>query len=118
MKNPREVLVELSLHFQKDLKRLSKKYRNVQDDVQPILESLRGGNVLGDQVMGVGKPVYKVRVPNSDARRGSAGGYRVIYYLRTAERLTLITIYSKSEQADVSAKQIRAIIDEFELPRK
>jgi mRNA-degrading endonuclease RelE of RelBE toxin-antitoxin system len=106
-------VIETSSRFDKEIKQLAKKYRHVRSDVSTITTLLAEGEVLGDQVMGVGKPVYKVRVPNSDARRGSAGGYRVIYYLRTAERLTLITIYSKSKQADVSAKQIRAIIAEL-----
>ncbi|GAB5536329.1 MAG: hypothetical protein Rubg2KO_25780 [Rubricoccaceae bacterium] len=59
-----------------------------------------------------GHVVYKVRLANSDARRGKSGGYRMIYYARTAERVVLVTIYSKSDQGDISAAAIRQIIKE------
>ena len=36
----------------------------------------------------------------------------MIYYLQTASEMVLITIYSKSDQGDVSAEQIRRIISE------
>jgi hypothetical protein len=55
--------------------------------------------------------VYKVRAANSNARKGKSGGYRIIYQLKpTEEAVVLITIYSKSEQADVAAAEIRRII--------
>jgi mRNA-degrading endonuclease RelE of RelBE toxin-antitoxin system len=53
-----------------------------------------------------------LRIANSDARRGKSGGYRTIYYLPSAERVVLLTIYSKSDQADISAKEIGRIIED------
>jgi hypothetical protein len=38
----------------------------------------------------------------------------MVYYLKTPELVLLITIYSKTEQDDVSAEQIRHIITEHE----
>jgi len=58
-----------------------------------------------------------VRVPNRDVRRGKSGGYRIIYYLQTQADIILITIYSKTEQADISAAQIRRIVSEFETEK-
>lgn len=69
---------------------------------------------LGDQIQGVGYTAYKARVKNSDACRGKSGGYRVIYYIRTADRLILLTIYAKTKQTDISVEEIRRIIDEVE----
>jgi hypothetical protein len=55
-----------------------------------------------------------VRVRNSDSRKGKSGGYRVIYQ-RTLERANiLVTIYSKTEQEDVAANEIRQIILNYE----
>ena len=38
----------------------------------------------------------------------------MIYYLKTPELVLLITLYSKTEQGDISAEQIRCIIAEYE----
>jgi mRNA-degrading endonuclease RelE of RelBE toxin-antitoxin system len=55
-----------------------------------------------------------VRVQNSDIRKGKRSGYRLIYNLRTPTQIILVTIYSKLEQADISAEQIRRILRDFE----
>jgi mRNA-degrading endonuclease RelE of RelBE toxin-antitoxin system len=75
---------------------------------------LRAGEVPGDQIQGVGYTVYKARVKNSDLQRGKSGGYRIVYYLRTTTTLILLTIYAKSQQADVSTEELRQIIKEVE----
>lgn len=38
----------------------------------------------------------------------------MIYYLKTTKKIILVTIYSKLEQADIAAKQIRQILKEFD----
>ena len=38
----------------------------------------------------------------------------MIYYLQTSHSITLITLYSKSEQSDISVTELRRIIREFE----
>jgi len=38
----------------------------------------------------------------------------VIYYLKTATAVILVTIYSKTEQSDISAAKIKKILTEFE----
>jgi mRNA-degrading endonuclease RelE of RelBE toxin-antitoxin system len=75
---------------------------------------LRAGEVPGDQIQGVGYTVYKARVKNSDLQRGKSGGYRIVYYLRTTTTLILLTIYAKTQQADVSTEELRQIIKEVE----
>jgi len=66
----------------------------------------------GDRVQGAGYTVHKVRLPNSDAQRGTSGGYRVIYYIQTASGRLLVTIYSKADQSDIPDDDIRRIIEE------
>ena len=58
--------------------------------------------------------LFKVRIKNSDARRGKSGGYRIIYYLKTEDRILLVTIHSKSDKADVPAAEIRELIKRAE----
>ncbi|CCQ51794.1 hypothetical protein WH8501_22240 [Crocosphaera watsonii WH 8501] len=52
--------------FQKKVRSLSKKYRHIQTDLQPILEKLRLGEILGDRIPGIKFVVYKLRIKNND----------------------------------------------------
>jgi len=50
--------------------------------------------VAGDQVVGIGYSVFKVRVKNSDNQKGKSGGYRLMYYLKTSFNVLLLAIDS------------------------
>ncbi|MFN6473188.1 MAG: hypothetical protein RMY36_026460 [Nostoc sp. SerVER01] len=50
----------------------------------------------------------------SPAQKGKSGGYGLIYYVKTATGIILLTVYSKSEQVDIAAKDIQTIIAEYE----
>ncbi len=99
--------------FKRNLRGLAKKYPHIRSDVQPIIEQIQHGEFIGDQVQGTGCTIFKVRIRNSDVSRGKSGGYRVIYYLKTATAVILITIYSKTEQSDISSAKIKKILSEF-----
>ncbi len=83
--------------FKRQLKRLSRRYRHIRGDVQPLLDRLSVGETLGDRIQAPGYVLYKVRVRNSDAARGKSGGYRIIYYVQTERELLLVAIYCKSD---------------------
>ena len=51
---------------------------------------------------------------NSDAQRGTSGGYRVIYYVVRPDDTLLVTIYSKSEQDDIDGDAIARIVNAAE----
>jgi mRNA-degrading endonuclease RelE of RelBE toxin-antitoxin system len=108
------IQIKASAHFQQDLKLLAKRYRRIRQDIQPVVEQLQAGEIPGDQVPGVGYAIFKVRVKNSSIQKGKSGGYRLLYYLKTAENIVLITVYSKSDQGDIAAKEIRAIVTQYE----
>ena len=66
--------------FQGQLRKLAKRYRNIRSDLQPLLNDLNRGNYPGDRISGFADFfIYKVRIKNSDIRKGKSGGYRVIY---------------------------------------
>jgi mRNA-degrading endonuclease RelE of RelBE toxin-antitoxin system len=75
---------------------------------------LQTGELPGNRIVGLDRSIYKVRVRNSNANRGKSGGYRLIYYVKTSDRVILVTIYSKSEQEDIDRSEIEDIIAEFE----
>jgi mRNA-degrading endonuclease RelE of RelBE toxin-antitoxin system len=78
--------------------------------LQPIIDQLETGSKPGDQVPKVHYEVFKVRAKNSDASKGKSGGYRLIYYVKSPSELVLVTVYSKTEQADIASEEIRQII--------
>jgi len=100
--------------FKRNLRQLAKKYRHIREDIEPVIDQAAAGEMPGDQIKGLEYEVYKARAANSDARKGKSGGYRIIYQREPAEAIVLITIYSKSDQEDVAAAQIRRIIESHE----
>jgi mRNA-degrading endonuclease RelE of RelBE toxin-antitoxin system len=108
------IQVEASPTFNRNLRSLAKKYRNIRNDIQPVIEQLERGELLGDKISGIGYEVFKLRVRNSDIQKGKSGGYRLIYYVKTTNGIILLTVYTKSEQADIADDEIRSIIAEYE----
>jgi len=106
--------IEVTARFKRDLRILAKKYRSIRRDIQPVINQLETGELPGDKVTGIGYTIFKLRVKNSDIQKGKSGGYRVIYFLKTTDNIILVTIYSKSEREDISAKEIKQILSEFE----
>ena len=115
---PQPETVFFTPEFKRNLRQLAKKYRHIKSDVQPLLGELSQGQTPGDQIPGVQYEVFKVRVRNSDSGKGKSGGYRVIYQRTLQQTTILITIYSKSEQEDIAAKEIRQIIFDYETQQQ
>lgn len=109
------IKVDRSDKFRKDIKKLRKRHDSIEKDIQPLIEQLKAGEIPGDRIAENKYPVYKVRVRNSDNRRGKSSGYRVIYYTITPESILLTTIYSKSDRRNISNKEVEDIIGEYEL---
>jgi mRNA-degrading endonuclease RelE of RelBE toxin-antitoxin system len=109
------VKVDKSDKFRKDIKKLRRRYDSIEKDVQPLIEQLEAGEIPGDRIVENKYPVYKVRVRNSDNRRGKSSGCRVVYYTITPESILLTTIYSKSDRQNISNKEVEDIIGEYEI---
>ncbi|MBW4599504.1 MAG: type II toxin-antitoxin system RelE/ParE family toxin [Calothrix sp. FI2-JRJ7] len=108
------IQVEAAPTFKGNLRNLAKKYRSIRSDVQPVIEQLQQGELPGDQISGTNYIVFKLRIRNSDIKKGKSGGYRLIYYVKIATTIILLTIYTKSEQVDIAASEINSIIAEYE----
>ena len=107
--------IRVTPDFQKQLRKLEKRYRKIKSDIEPILMQIQMGSIVGDRLQGIDAEIFKVRVRNSDTNRGKSGGYRVIYWLELPECVVLLDIYSKSERDDVEVIIIQNIITAFEL---
>jgi mRNA-degrading endonuclease RelE of RelBE toxin-antitoxin system len=112
---PESVTISFTLEFKRNLRALAKKYRSIRSDVQPLIDRLQSGDLPGDQIPGVNLTIFKVRLQNSDIQKGKRSGYRCIYYLKTETDIILVTIYSKTEQVDVSAARLRSVLQEMGL---
>lgn len=99
--------------FKRNLRALSRKYRHIRSDLQPVIGQLLAGEIFGDQIPGTRYTVFIVRVRNSDIPKGKSSGYRLIYYLETSTSVALVTIYSKLDQGDIPSQQIRRILQEL-----
>jgi mRNA-degrading endonuclease RelE of RelBE toxin-antitoxin system len=115
MPSEKAISVRFTPEFKRNLRQLSKKYRHIRSDIQPIVEEIQAGNIIGDQIPRINYTLFKVRVKNSDIRKGKRSGYRFIYYLKTETDVVLVTIYSKLDQSDISAEQVRQILREYNV---
>jgi mRNA-degrading endonuclease RelE of RelBE toxin-antitoxin system len=106
-----EVLI--TLPFKRRFKDLSKRYLKIQADIQPIVDDLQSGKIVGDQITGTNFTVFKVRAKNSDIPTGKRGGYRVIYQLISPECIYLLLIYAKSDRGDITVAEIEDAIEQY-----
>ncbi len=114
MSNNFSIKVEATLTFKRNLDNLGKKYRHILNDIKPIIKQLETGDLPGKRISGINYQVFKLRVKNSDIQKGKSGGYRLIYYVKTEEGIVLLTIYTKSEQTNISNQEIINIIQNYQ----
>lgn len=107
-----KISVRFSDEFKQRLSALAKKYRNIRQDVEPLIQEIQAGNFLGDRLSGLGENyvVYKVRAKNSNIQKGKSAGYRIIYQVHSSTNVILLNIYSKSERQDITAEEIGNIV--------
>ena len=114
--------VETRPEFDKRFERLSvkKKFKTLPDQIDEIISKMEKGEFEGDKITHQDFPtpydVYKLRLPNPDTRVGKLNGYRVIYLVRTENKIVvLMTMYYKKEDATVSDKYVNGLIDGYFL---
>ncbi len=94
--------------YQKSLKKLSKTYKNIYNDVDEFLNSINTKKDLGIELK---SNIFKARIANSDKNRGKSAGYRLITYLAIIDNeLHLLYIYDKGKLENLTEKEIDNII--------
>lgn len=98
-------------YFLKELKRLSKRYRSLKEDVNLLVTSLHKNPLQGTDL---GKGLHKIRMAISSKGKGKSGGARVITLttLVTPDNtdIILLTIYDKAERESLTDAELKAII--------
>lgn len=94
--------------FQKEAKRLLKKYSSLKSELEALNNELLQNPKLGTSL---GNNTYKIRVSIKSKGKGKSGGARVItYFITEAKEVYLLTIYDKSELPDISDKILRQLV--------
>ena len=94
--------------FQKDLKKLSKKYPSLKKEYLKLVNDLSLNPEIGKYI---GNNCYKIRLSISSKGKGKSGGARVITYIRYYnETVYLLTIFDKAETENISDKEIKDIL--------
>ena len=107
--------VELGTKFKKEFKRLLKKYRSLDNDLEQLIVELKQNPDLGTDL---GNGIRKVRMAISDKGKGKSHGARVITHtaIVSVEEgvITLLTLYDKSEQVNITSQEIARLLKEAE----
>lgn len=94
--------------FEKELKRLAKKYPSLKDEYQNLLQALKNRPDLG---IPTGNNCYKIRIAIASKGKGKSFGGRVITYFQVVQTsVYLLTIFDKSEKENITNKEINQIL--------
>lgn len=103
--------ITYSPRFARELKRLSKHYKSLKEDYANLLESLKANPKQG---VSLGNNLRKVRLAITSKGKGKSGGARVITYTviltEIDSEIKLLTVYDKSERANLTEKEIQDIL--------
>jgi len=98
-------------YFDKQAKRLAKKYPSLKSDLATLITSL-----LKDPFQGIslGKNCYKIRMAVKSKGKGKSGGMRIIFYVFIDnEDVYLLSIYDKSDQNDIPDNLIKELLNQL-----
>jgi mRNA-degrading endonuclease RelE of RelBE toxin-antitoxin system len=94
--------------FDRQVKRLSKKYPSLKSDLAVLGSKLAENPTLGKPI---GHDCYKIRMAISSKGKGKSAGARVITHIYVAQTaIYLLTIYDKSEKTDISEAELKDLL--------
>lgn len=102
--------------FQRDAKKLIKKYPSLRSDLARLQAELEANPRSGTQLSA---HVFKIRLAIKSKGKGKSGGARVVSYVDVlvAEPKTdvyLLTIYDKADFESISEERLKELIQEIE----
>lgn len=94
--------------FDRQLKRLAKKYLSLKTDLAELGKQLIDNPAIGTPI---GQDCYKIRLAISSKGKGKSGGARIITHVYVANTTVyLLAIYDKSEQDNISDKELNELL--------
>src|SRR5689334_2456061 len=103
--------IEVTETFDKELKRLQRKYPSLKEEVKALGITLALNPVEGDAL---GNDVYKIRIAIASKGKGKRGGRRIITCVKVVKKVVyLLSIYSKGEKNDISRDELQLLMKEI-----
>jgi mRNA-degrading endonuclease RelE of RelBE toxin-antitoxin system len=98
-------------NFERELKKLAKKYRSLKNELVSLIDSLEIDPIQGSPL---GLDCYKIQVAIKSKGKGKSGGARVITHIYITGRMVyLLSIYDKSEKENISDKELSILISQI-----
>ena len=100
-------------NFEKEAKRLKKKYISLKKDLQKLKTYL----IHQPHGIPLGNNAYKIRIAVKSKGKGKRGGLRVITYLEidllivNLTNIFLLSIYDKSETENITKDELKRLIN-------
>jgi mRNA-degrading endonuclease RelE of RelBE toxin-antitoxin system len=97
--------------FEKQLKRLVKKYPSLKTEFKEIVESLSENPLQGTSL---GNSCYKLRISIKSKGKGKSGGARIITHVFVQNKeVYLLSIYDKSEIESISEEKLFELLKQL-----
>ena len=94
--------------FEKQAKRLIKKYASLKVELTTLINDLEQNP---EQGTAIGNRCYKIRISIASKGKGKSGGARVITNLVISENnVYLLSIYDKSEKENLTDKELQEVL--------
>lgn len=94
--------------FEKELKRLAKKFPSLKIEYLKLIKSLKEQPQQGTSL---GSDCFKIRLAIASKGKGKSGGARVITCIKIVETAVyLLTIFDKSEQENIPDKELEELL--------
>ncbi len=100
--------VESIENFEREAKRLKKKYPSLKGEMLDLIEQLEENPFLGTAMR---DGLYKIRLKIKSKGKGKRAGARVITYVRVIlGTVYLVSVYDKSDQTDISDDELNRLL--------
>ena len=95
--------------FERQAKKLIKKYPSLKKELLELVKDLQKNPSQG---IPLGKNCFKIRIAISSKGKGKSGGGRIITNIVVTENTVfLLTIYDKSEQENITEKELQSLLE-------
>ena len=95
--------------FEKQAKRLIKKYASLKNELLDLIQELKENPELGTSI---GQSCFKIRLSIASKNKGKSGGARIITnFVVTEDTVYFLSIYDKSEKENLSDKELDELLE-------
>ncbi len=77
-----------------------------------LTEEISLGQTPGDAIPGYDGVVFKARRNNRTVPGGARKGYRFVYCIHPSDQATMLSVYAKTEQENISDGEIAELLQE------